>query len=205
MSIEKEWKEKIHQKLLKVMDLSLIDSLDEAEARRQIEDICYRLMADQAVPLNLEGRKRVAKMIEDEVMGLGPLEPLLADEVVSDILVNGADTVYVEKLGKLVLTDVRFNSNEHLMNIIDRIVSRVGRRVDESSPMVDARLQDGSRVNAIISPLTLDGPMMSIRRFSIKLLQMEDLIEMGTLTWPIAEVLKGIVNARLNVLISGGT
>jgi pilus assembly protein CpaF len=205
MSLEKEWKEKIHQKLLKVMDLSLIDSLDEAEARRQIEDICYRLMADQAVPLNLEGRKRVAKMIEDEVMGLGPLEPLLADEVVSDILVNGADTVYVEKLGKLVLTDVRFNSNEHLMNIIDRIVSRVGRRVDESSPMVDARLQDGSRVNAIISPLTLDGPMMSIRRFSIKLLQMEDLIEMGTLTWPIAEVLKGIVNARLNVLISGGT
>ncbi len=205
MSLEKEWKEKIHQKLLKVMDLSLIDSLDEAEARRQIEDICYRLMTDQAVPLNLEGRKRVAKMIEDEVMGLGPLEPLLADEVVSDILVNGADTVYVEKLGKLVLTDVRFNSNEHLMNIIDRIVSRVGRRVDESSPMVDARLQDGSRVNAIISPLTLDGPMMSIRRFSIKLLQMEDLIEMGTLTWPIAEVLKGIVNARLNVLISGGT
>ena len=205
MSLEKEWKEKIHQKLLKVMDLSLIDSLDEAEARRQIEDICYRLMADQAVPLNLEGRKRVAKMIEDEVMGLGPLEPLLADEVVSDILVNGPDTVYVEKLGKLVLTDVRFNSNEHLMNIIDRIVSRVGRRVDESSPMVDARLQDGSRVNAIISPLTLDGPMMSIRRFSIKLLQMEDLIEMGTLTWPIAEVLKGIVNARLNVLISGGT
>ena len=205
MSLEKEWKEKIHQKLLKVMDLSLIDSLDEAEARRQIEDICYRLMTDQAVPLNLDGRKRVAKMIEDEVMGLGPLEPLLADEVVSDILVNGPDTVYVEKLGKLVLTDVRFNSNEHLMNIIDRIVSRVGRRVDESSPMVDARLQDGSRVNAIISPLTLDGPMMSIRRFSIKLLQMEDLIEMGTLTWPIAEVLMGIVNARLNVLISGGT
>ena len=165
MSLEKEWKEKIHQKLLKVMDLSLIDSLDEAEARRQIEDICYRLMADQAVPLNLEGRKRVAKMIEDEVMGLGPLEPLLADEVVSDILVNGPDTVYVEKLGKLVLTDVRFNSNEHLMNIIDRIVSRVGRRVDESSPMVDARLQDGSRVNAIVSPLTLDGPMMSISRW----------------------------------------
>ncbi len=205
LSIEKEWKEKIYRKLLKVMDLSLIDSLDDAEARRQIEDICHRLMTDQAVPLNLEGRKRVAKMIEDEVMGLGPLEPLLADEVVSDILVNGPDTVYVEKLGKLILTDVRFNSNEHLMNIIDRIVSRVGRRVDESSPMVDARLQDGSRVNAIISPLTLDGPMMSIRRFSIKLLQMEDLIEMGTLTWPIAEVLKGIINARLNVLISGGT
>ncbi len=205
LSLEKEWKEKIHRKLLKVMDLSLIDSLDDAEARRQIEDICHRLMTDQAVPLNLEGRKRVAKMIEDEVMGLGPLEPLLADEMVSDILVNGADTVYVEKLGKLFLTDVRFNSNEHLMNIIDRIVSRVGRRVDESSPMVDARLQDGSRVNAIISPLALDGPMVSIRRFSVKMLQMENLIEMGTLTWPIAEVLKAIVNARLNVLISGGT
>ncbi len=205
LSLEKEWKEKIHRNLLKVMDLSLIDSLDEVEARRQIEDICHQLMADQAVPLNLEDRKRVSKMIEDEVMGLGPLEPLLADDMVSDILVNGADTVYVEKLGKLILTDVRFNDNEHLMNIVDRIVSRVGRRVDESSPMVDARLQDGSRVNAIISPLALDGPMVSIRRFSVKMLQMENLIEMGTLTWPIAEVLKAIVNARLNVLISGGT
>ena len=205
LSLEKEWKEKIYRKLLKVMDLSLIDSLDEIEARRQIEDICQRLIADQAVPLNVEGRKRVVKMIEDEVMGLGPLEPLLADEMVSDILVNGADTVYVEKRGKLMLTDVRFSNNEHLMNIVDRIVSRVGRRIDESSPMVDARLADGSRVNAIISPLALDGPMISIRRFSVKLLQMDDLIQMGTLTWPIAEVLKGIVRASLNVLISGGT
>jgi len=205
LSLEKEWKEKIYRKLLKVMDLSLIDSLDEIEARRQIEDICQRLIADQAVPLNVEGRKRVVKMIEDEVMGLGPLEPLLADDMVSDILINGADTVYVEKRGKLMLTDVRFSNNEHLMNIVDRIVSRVGRRIDESSPMVDARLADGSRVNAIISPLALDGPMISIRRFSVKLLQMDDLIQMGTLTWPIAEVLKGIVSASLNVLISGGT
>ncbi len=205
LSLEKEWKEKIYRKLLKVMDLSLIDSLDESEARRQIQDICQKLIADQAVPLNLEGRKRVAKMIEDEVMGLGPLEPLLADEMVSDILVNGADTVYVEKRGKLMLTDVRFSNNEHLMNIVDRIVSRVGRRIDESSPMVDARLADGSRVNAIIAPLALDGPTVSIRRFSVKLLQMDDLIQMGTLTWPIAEVLKGIVSASLNVLISGGT
>ncbi len=205
LSLEKEWKEKIYRKLLKVMDLSLIDSLDESEARRQIQDICQKLIADQAVPLNLEGRKRVAKMIQDEVMGLGPLEPLLADEMVSDILVNGADTVYVEKRGKLMLTDVRFSNNEHLMNIVDRIVSRVGRRIDESSPMVDARLQDGSRVNAIISPLALDGPMISIRRFSVKLLQMDDLIQMGTLTRPIAEVLKGVVSACLNVLISGGT
>ncbi len=205
LSLEKEWKEKIYRKLLKVMDLSLIDSLDESEARRQIQDICQKLIADHAVPLNLEGRKRVAKMIQDEVMGLGPLEPLLADEMVSDILVNGADTVYVEKRGKLMLTDVRFSNNEHLMNIVDRIVSRVGRRIDESSPMVDARLQAGSRVNAIISPLALDGPMISIRRFSVKLLQMDDLIQMGTLTRPIAEVLKGVVSACLNVLISGGT
>ncbi len=205
LALEKEWKEKIYRKLLKVMDLSLIDSLDEIEARRQIEDICQRLIADQAVPLNLEGRKRVAKMIEDEVMGLGPLEPLLADEMVSDILVNGADTVYVEKRGKLMLTDVRFSNDEHLMNIVDRIVSRVGRRIDESSPMVDARLADGSRVNAIIAPLALDGPTVSIRRFSVKLLQMDDLIQMGTLTWPIAEVLNGLVSASLNVLISGGT
>jgi pilus assembly protein CpaF len=187
------------------MDLSVINSLEDGEVRRQIEDLCHKLMTDQAVPINLEGRKRVSKMIEDEVLGLGPLEPLFADDEVSEILVNGADKVYVEKFGKLVLTDVRFNNNAHLMNIIDRIVSRVGRRVDELSPMVDARLEDGSRVNAIISPLTLDGPMMSIRRFSVKMLQMDDLIEMGTLTRPIAEVLRGIVNARLNILISGGT
>ena len=204
-SLEKEWKEKIYQKLLKVMDLSVINSLEDTEVRKQIEDLCHKLMTDQAVPINLEGRKRVSKMIEDEVLGLGPLEPLLADEGVTEILVNGADKVYVEKLGKLILTDVRFNDNEHLMNIIDRIVSRVGRRVDEMSPMVDARLQDGSRVNAIIAPLTLDGPMMSIRRFSVKMLTMDDLIEMGTLTRPIAEVLRGIVKARLNILISGGT
>jgi pilus assembly protein CpaF len=187
------------------MDLSVINSLEDGEVRRQIEDLCHKLMTDQAVPINLEGRKRVSKMIEDEVLGLGPLEPLFADDEVSEILVNGADKVYVEKFGKLVLTDVRFNNDAHLMNIIDRIVSRVGRRVDELSPMVDARLEDGSRVNAIISPLTLDGPMMSIRRFSVKMLQMDDLIEMGTLTRPIAEVLRGIVNARLNILISGGT
>jgi pilus assembly protein CpaF len=138
-------------------------------------------------------------------MGHGPLEPLLADPTVSDILVNGSRQVYVERHGKLELTEVRFNDDAHLMNIIDRIVSAVGRRVDESSPMVDARLRDGSRVNVIIPPLALDGPMMSIRRFAVELLKADDLIRLGTINEPMAMVLKAIVHGRLNVVISGGT
>ena len=147
----------------------------------------------------------MTRRIEDEVMGHGPLEPLLADPTVSDILVNGAQKVYIERRGKLELTEVRFNDDAHLMNIIDRIVSAVGRRVDESSPMVDARLKDGSRVNVIIPPLALDGPMMSIRRFAVELFKAEDLIRLGTINEPMAMVLKAIVHGRLNVVISGGT
>jgi pilus assembly protein CpaF len=138
-------------------------------------------------------------------MGHGPLEPLLADPTVSDILVNGPYQVYVERRGKLELTDVRFNGDAHLMNIIDRIVSAVGRRVDESSPMVDARLKDGSRVNAIIPPLAIDGPMLSIRRFAVELLSVDDLIALGTLDDALARVLQAIVKGRLNIVISGGT
>ena len=202
---EKEWKQRIYTRLLKVLDLSLIGSLEEREARLQIRQICDQLMAEESAPLSLTARQRVIKQIEDEVMGLGPLEPLLADPTVSDILVNGARRVYVERQGKLTLTDVHFNDDAHLMNIIDRIVSSVGRRIDEQAPMVDARLRDGSRVNAIIPPLALDGPVMSIRRFSLQILSMDTLVTLRTLTPLIGEMLTSVIKARLNVLVSGGT
>ena len=168
--VEAEWREKIYQQLLKVMDLSLLDSLEQAEAARQIRDICQRLLDEHSAPVSTVSRQLIIKQITDEVLGLGPLEPLLADHSVSDILVNGSASVYVERFGKLQRTDVRFRDDQHLLNIIDRIVSSLGRRIDESSPLVDARLKDGSRVNAIIPPLAIDGPSMSIRRFSVDLL-----------------------------------
>ena len=202
---ERESKELIYQRLLKVMDLSLIGELEDKDARHQIRQICERLMSELQLPLSLASRQRIVRRIEDEVLGLGPLEPLLADKTVSDILVNGPAQVYVERHGRLELTDVSFNSDAHLMNIIDRIVSAVGRRVDESSPMVDARLKDGSRVNAIIPPLAIDGPSLSIRRFAADMLTIEDLINLGSLTRPLADILSAIVRARLNVLVSGGT
>ena len=204
-SFEQESMDAIYQRLLKVMDLSQLAQLDTRDAKRQIRDVCERLMREQPLPLSLVSRKRLAQRIEDEVLGLGPIEPLLADRSVSDILVNGPSRVYVERHGRLELTEVRFSSNSHLMNIIDRIVSAVGRRIDESSPMVDARLKDGSRVNVIIPPLALDGPVLSIRRFAVELLTIQDLIGLNTLTAAVAEVLNAIVRARLNVLISGGT
>jgi pilus assembly protein CpaF len=202
---EKDWKHQIHERLLEVIDLALLNTLAEEQARLQIREIAQRLMAEASAPLTLEQRRRVVQRIEDEVMGLGPLEPLLQDSTISDILVNGPNQVYIERRGKLHLTDVRFNDNQHLLNIIDRIVSAVGRRIDESSPMVDARLKDGSRVNAIIPPLAIDGPSLSIRRFAVELLSMEDLVQLGTVTEQIAELLRAIVKARLNVLVSGGT
>ncbi len=202
---EKEWKETIYKRLLKVMDLSLISSHAEEDARKQIREISQMLLTEESAPLSLAARQRVIRQIEDEVMGLGPLEPLLSDKTVSDILVNGSGQVYVERRGKLTLTDVQFSSDAHLLNIIDRIVSSVGRRIDESSPMVDARLKDGSRVNAIIPPLAIDGPSVSIRRFAVELLTMENLIELQTLSDRIAQILRAIVKARLNILISGGT
>jgi pilus assembly protein CpaF len=162
-------------------------------------------MNDGSTPLSIDQRKRVVERIEDEVMGLGPLEPLLRDTTISDILVNGPHQVYIERRGKLELTDIRFNDERHLMNIIDRIVSAVGRRIDESSPMVDARLKDGSRVNVIIPPLAIDGASLSIRRFAVELLSMPNLINLGTVSEPAARVLEAVVRARLNVLISGGT
>lgn len=202
---EVEWKNKIHRKLLEAIDLSLVATMEEVEARRQIREVAQRIMADESVPLPAPARQRMAKEIEDDILGLGPIEPLLLDPEVSDILVNGPDQVYVERKGRLEHTDLSFRDDDHLMHIIDRIVTRVGRRIDEFSPMVDARLPDGSRVNAIIPPLAIDGPLLSIRRFGIERLHMEDLITLGSLPQEMAEVLRGVVKARLNVLISGGT
>ena len=203
--LELEWTWKIHAKLLEVVDLSLIGTLGEEQARAQINEISQRLLVEESAPLSVEQRKRVIGRIEDEVLGLGPLEPLLKDSTISDILVNGPEQVYIERKGKLHPTDIRFSDDRHLMNIIDRIVSAVGRRIDESSPMVDARLADGSRVNAIIPPLALNGPTLSIRRFAVELLSMQDLISLDSVTDAVARVLEGVVKGRLNVLISGGT
>jgi pilus assembly protein CpaF len=202
---EREWKESIYERLLKVLDLSLLATVEDKEARRQIREVCENLITEERAPLSLASRQTVIRRIEDEVLGLGPLEPLLADKSVSDILVNGPQQVYVERRGKLELTDIKFNNDSHLINIIDRIVSAVGRRVDESSPMVDARLKDGSRVNAIIPPLALDGAVLSIRRFAVELLSIDDLIRLGSLTSAVAQAMAAIVKGRLNVVVSGGT
>jgi len=202
---EMEWKQRINAKLLEVLDLSLIETIGEEKARVEIRETVNRLLAEESAPLSLRQRKSVIKQIEDDVMGLGPLEPLLADKTVSDILVNGYNTIYVERRGKLERTNLRFADHSHLMNTIDRIVSAVGRRIDESSPMVDARLKDGSRVNAIIPPLALDGAMLSIRRFAVDRLTTDNLIELGSITPQLAEVIAAVVKGRLNVLVSGGT
>ncbi len=203
--LELEWKRRIYDRLLEIADLTLLAALEKSKARMQIRELTQRLFTEQGAPLALPQRQLLARRIEDEVLGLGPLEPLLSDPTVSDILVNGANSVYVERRGKLEPTTITFHNDAHLMNIIDRIVSAVGRRVDESSPMVDARLADGSRVNAIIPPLAIDGPMLSIRRFAVERLGIADLLKYGTLTQPVADVLRAIVIGRLNVVISGGT
>jgi pilus assembly protein CpaF len=189
------------------LDLSLIETLDPRLLKSKLKDILERILSEDGydIPLNLSERERLVTEIQDEVLGLGPLEPFLQDPTVSDILVNTYKTIYLERFGKLELTDARFKDDAHLMKIIDKIVSSVGRRIDESSPMVDARLADGSRVNAIIPPLSLEGPMLSIRRFAVNPLELEDLIDFKTLIPEIAELLKGIVRVKLNVLISGGT
>ena len=202
---ETEWKLRINERLLTVLDLSLIDTVETDKARKEIREIAERLLSEESAPLSRKQRQLIIERIEDEVMGLGPLEPLLADPTISDILVNGADTIYIERHGKLELTNAQFTNHAHLLNTIDRIVSAVGRRIDESSPMVDARLADGSRVNAIIPPLAIDGAMLSIRRFGIDLLAMDNLIELQTLTAEVAQVLEAVVKARLNILVSGGT
>ena len=200
-------KSRIHDRLLDLIDLSLIDKLEREALIVQIRKVIERILREDQfkLPLNMVEREKIFSEIVDEVLGYGPLEPMLKDPTVSDILVNSYKSIYVERMGKLEPTDARFKDDAHLMRIIDKIVSSVGRRIDESSPMVDARLPDGSRVNAIIPPLALDGPCVSIRRFAVNPLELDDLIRFQTLTPEIAEVLKGIVKARLNVIISGGT
>lgn len=202
-----ELKTRIHDRLLNLIDLSLIDSLDEAMLRQEIRRLVERILMEdkRSIPLNYNERERLFKEIQYEVMGLGPLEPFLQDPTICDILVNTHKQIYVERFGKLELTEAGFKDDAHLRRIIDKIVSAVGRRIDESCPMVDARLPDGSRVNAIIPPLSIDGPILSIRRFAVEPLELEDLIKFKALTPEIGELLKGIVKARLNILISGGT
>jgi pilus assembly protein CpaF len=202
-----ELKTKIHDRLLDSLDLTLIETMERDALRHQLRSVLEDIIREEtrAVPLNLSERERLFQEIQDEVLGLGPLEPFLQDPSVSDILVNTYNQIYVERYGKLEFVDARFKDNTHLKRIIDKIVSSVGRRIDESSPMVDARLQDGSRVNAIIPPLSIDGPILSIRRFSVDPLEMSDLLKLKTVTPEIADLLTGCIRARLNILISGGT
>src|SRR5579864_9064851 len=195
----------IHRKLIQKLNLDRLGEIKREDVRREVAQILEGLVVGESTPMNLQERERLSLEILDEVFGLGPLEPLLADPTVSDILVNTYKRVYVERKGILELTSVQFRDDAHLMGIIDRIVSAIGRRVDESSPMVDARLADGSRVNAIIPPLAVDGPCMSIRRFRRDRLNSQDLLANKTLTPAMLELLQGCVRARLNILISGGT
>jgi pilus assembly protein CpaF len=195
----------VHNRLFETLDVSRLESLEANMASSKVTQAITDILNEEGRLLTDEDRTRLVEEIRNELLGLGPLEPLLWDDAVSDILVNGPNQVFVERGGKLYQTDVRFNDDQHLMLIIDRIVSQVGRRVDESSPMVDARLRDGSRINAIIPPLALDGPALSIRRFGKKRFQIEDLVEKGTLNQDAVDFLRAIVNARLNLLVAGGT
>ncbi len=201
-----ELKTKIHDRLLNTMDLSLMEKMDKEQLKQGIKGLTEKILAEEkTIPLNFSEREKLTQEIQDEVLGLGPLEPFMQDPTVSDVLVNGFSKVYIERFGKLEPTPARFKDDAHLRKIIEKIVSAVGRRIDESQPMVDARLGDGSRVNAIIPPLALKGSTLSIRRFAVEPLEMEDLLRFKTLSPEIAELLKGIIKARLNVLISGGT
>ncbi|MGE5306525.1 MAG: CpaF family protein [Alphaproteobacteria bacterium] len=196
---------RIHRKLIDTLDLSKLSNLEMERVKVEIRRILEDLVMAEAIPLSRADRDRLVMEVQHEVFGLGPLEILMKDPEVSDILVNTPHYVYVERYGKLEKTDVRFRDDAHLMQIIERIVTRVGRRVDESSPMVDARLADGSRVNAIIPPLALDGPILSIRRFGAERLTVNDLIQFNSLPPQIAEVAAACVKSRLNILVSGGT
>ena len=195
----------LHRRILDRLDLEKLGRTPGNAAREEVLLVIRNTINSEAVPLSFAERERLAREILDEIFGLGPLEPLLKDPTISDILVNRYNKVYVERAGKLEVTGLSFKDDQHLMQIIDRIVSRVGRRVDESSPMVDARLADGSRVNAIIPPLALDGPVLSIRRFGRDPVTARHMLENRTLTEPMLEVLSRMVKGRINMLISGGT
>ena len=200
-----ELKQHVHQALLDRIDLEGMQRLSQEQIREDLKTLVGRLLDEDNVVVNDIERRTLVRDIQDEVLGFGPLEPLLADPEISDILVNTYRQVYVERHGQLELSTIRFTDDAHLLKIIDKIVSRVGRRIDESSPMVDARLPDGSRVNAIIPPLAIDGPVMSIRRFSAQPLRLADLVERHSLTTEMAQILQGLGKAKVNILISGGT
>ncbi len=200
-----EMKARLHRAIINRMDLSKLSQLEPEQLRSEVSRLAEGLIAAENAPLSSNERERLVEEVRHELFGLGPLEPLLADPTISDILVNGPQNIYIERRGKLERTDVAFKDDEHLMRVIERIVSSVGRRIDESSPMVDARLADGSRVNAIIPPLALDGPIVSIRRFGTDPLRMNKLIELNALTKDMADMFEMCVHARLNILISGGT
>ena len=206
LKIQYEIKSAVHLGLIKRLDLDKIAQMHGNPAsQQQLVTVIQTLIGEQNTPLSSAERDRLTQEVLDEVFGLGPLEALLQDPTVNDILVNTFNAVYVERRGVLEKTSVLFNDNRHLMQVIDKIVSAVGRRVDESSPMVDARLKDGSRVNVIIPPLAVDGPILSIRKFGSKPLVAEDLLRNKALTEPMLEILKGAVEARLNIIVSGGT
>jgi len=198
-------KGRIHRKLIDRLDLSTVAGLSPEQLSGIIKAVVENLIAAEGIPLARAERDRLVVEIQHETLGLGPLEPLLQDPEITDILINGPGQVFVEKQGRLSRSEVTFKDNDHLLTIIERIVSKVGRRIDESSPLVDARLADGSRVNAIIPPLAIDGPAVSIRRFGGSPLRMENLVELESLTPEIAKTCEAMVRARLNVLVSGGT
>jgi pilus assembly protein CpaF len=204
-NVYQEMKARLHRAVINRMDLTKLGQLDPEQLHAEVARLAEDLLAAENAPLSSADRERLVGEVRHELFGLGPLEPLLSDPDVCDILVNSPKKVYIERGGKLELTNVEFKDDEHLMRVIERIVSTVGRRIDEASPMVDARLQDGSRVNAIIPPLSLDGPVLSIRRFGSDPLRMATLIEKNALTKDMADMFEMCVRARLNVLISGGT
>ncbi len=198
-------KAELHQRVIDRLDFAALDALDADALKRQVRTAVLSLLEQERVPIGGADRDRLVEELVHETVGFGPLEPLLADPAITDILVNGCGEVYVERFGKLERSPVVFRDDDHLKLIIDRIVAKVGRRIDEASPMVDARLPDGSRVNAIIPPLAIDGPCLSIRRFFSERLTMDDLLSLGSITLPIATLLRAAVRARLNILVSGGT
>ncbi|MFV1987778.1 MAG: CpaF family protein [Gemmatimonadota bacterium] len=200
-----EIRTRVHRRLLERLNLSNLSERDQEEAEDEVRKIVRDLLASEETPLNLEEREMLVEQVINEVFGLGPLEPLVRDQRISDILVNAYHMIYVEIDGKLHKTDVRFRDNRHLMQVIDRIVSAVGRRIDDSSPMVDARLADGSRVNAIIPPLAVDGPHLSIRKFRRDVLSDQDFLRHESMTPEMLELMQGLVKARLNILVTGGT
>ena len=195
----------VHQTIIERVELDKLQRLTPEQVKRELGQLVERIVEEDKIPLNEAERRRLAQDVHDEMFGLGPLEPLLADPAVNDILVNTYSQVYVERRGKLELTDITFYDDAHLMKIIERIVSRVGRHIDESTPMVDARLPDGSRVNVIIPPSAIDGPLVSIRRFAVNPLTVDDMIRNRTFTPAIARLFEAMAKAKLNILISGGT